>query len=214
MQGIIRKRDVVAHPVVTIQCFGWKLFFRTLIADHDRTFLELLGEDTFPKRGCRGPNLVARSAGLERRAMGVYLTLARRNSEDAGLYAFFCTLAEQESSHAELLELCASATSPEQWEADELSRWQSLLPGLETAMSEFEQAASTAQGRHDALELMARLESSEINDLFRGVVGASSSEFVRAVHAFKAAEGEQDKYIARALPSLDASIPPPCHPAR
>lgn len=212
MQGIIRKRDVVAHPVVTIQCFGWKLFFRTLVADHDRTFLELVGEDTFPKRGYRAPNLVARSAGLERRAMGIYLNIARRNSQDPQLCAFFSTLADQESSHAELLELCASATSPEQWESDELTRWQEVLPGLETAVSEFEQAASTVEGRHAALELMSRLEGSEINDLFLGVVGASSSEFVRAVHAFKHAEKNQDAYIARMLPSLDASVDAPTSP--
>ena len=209
MQGIIRKRDVVAHPVVTIQCFGWKLFFRTLVADHDRTFLELVGEHSFPERGYRAPNLVARSAGLERRAMGVYLTMARRNAEDAALYGFFSALADQESSHAELLELCATATSPEQWESEELSRWQTLLPGLETAMSEFEQAASTVEGRHQSLELMTRLESSEINDLFHGVVGASSSEFVRALHAFKSAEKEQGAFICSMLPSLDPSVAAP-----
>lgn len=146
--------------------------------------------------------------------MGIYLTLARRNSEDPQLYAFFSTLAEQESSHAELLELCASATSPEQWEPEVLNGWQAILPGLETAMYEFEQAASSVQGRHDALELMSRLEGSEINDLFHGVLGASSSEFVHALHAFKSAEKDQDSFISKTLPSLDPSVQaPPSHAA-
>jgi hypothetical protein len=44
MFGAIRKRDVLAHPYVTIHNFGWSVLFRTVIAGRDQTFLSLLAE--------------------------------------------------------------------------------------------------------------------------------------------------------------------------
>ena len=44
MLGSIRKRDVLAHPIVTIRCFGWHVFFRALMASRDQTFLSLLAD--------------------------------------------------------------------------------------------------------------------------------------------------------------------------
>ncbi len=37
MIGAIRKWDILAHPFVTIHCFGWRVFFRAVTADHNQT---------------------------------------------------------------------------------------------------------------------------------------------------------------------------------
>lgn len=42
MVGAIGKWEVLSHPVVTIRCFGWAVFFRAMFASPDQTFLSLL----------------------------------------------------------------------------------------------------------------------------------------------------------------------------
>ncbi len=41
MLGAIRKRDILAHPFVTVESFGWHVFFRVLVAGRNQTFLAL-----------------------------------------------------------------------------------------------------------------------------------------------------------------------------
>ena len=42
MVGVIRKRNILAHPIVTIHCFGWRVFIRALLAPPGTTFLTLV----------------------------------------------------------------------------------------------------------------------------------------------------------------------------
>jgi hypothetical protein len=42
MVGAICKWEVLFHPIVTIQCFGWTVFFRAVFAGPNQTFLSLL----------------------------------------------------------------------------------------------------------------------------------------------------------------------------
>ena len=42
MDGAICKREILSHPVVTIECFGWAVFFRAVFSGRDQTFLSLL----------------------------------------------------------------------------------------------------------------------------------------------------------------------------
>ncbi len=44
MVGAIVKWDIMAHPAVTIRCFGWQIFLRALLAGPNTTFLSLLTE--------------------------------------------------------------------------------------------------------------------------------------------------------------------------
>ena len=44
MIGAICKLDILAHPVVTVRCFGWRVFFRALVAGQSQMFLSLLAE--------------------------------------------------------------------------------------------------------------------------------------------------------------------------
>jgi hypothetical protein len=38
MVGVITRWDIVAHPVVTIRCFGWQVFFRAIVPWHNVSF--------------------------------------------------------------------------------------------------------------------------------------------------------------------------------
>jgi len=42
--GVIRKRDVLRHPVATVQSFGWRVFLRALKAGPNETFLSVVAE--------------------------------------------------------------------------------------------------------------------------------------------------------------------------
>ena len=42
MVGVIGTWDILAHPVVTIRCFGWGVFFRAVVSWQGGTFLSLL----------------------------------------------------------------------------------------------------------------------------------------------------------------------------
>ena len=42
MVGVITNWDILAHPVVTIRGFGWRVFFRAVFAGPETTFLSLL----------------------------------------------------------------------------------------------------------------------------------------------------------------------------
>ncbi len=41
MRGAICRQDILAHPAITVSCFGWKVFFRALVAGQHQTFLSL-----------------------------------------------------------------------------------------------------------------------------------------------------------------------------
>ena len=43
--GAIRTWDILAQPVETIRCFGWRVFFKAVFSWHERTFLSLLQEE-------------------------------------------------------------------------------------------------------------------------------------------------------------------------
>ena len=47
MLGAICTWDIAAHPVVTVRCFGWRIFSEALFADQEQTFLPLIHSSGF-----------------------------------------------------------------------------------------------------------------------------------------------------------------------
>jgi hypothetical protein len=210
MQGTIRKRDIVSHPVVTVRCFGWRVFLRCLVAGRDETFLDIVAPAAFSGGRPRSlPEMVTRSRQVELRARQIYLSFAERFPEGP-VHEFFARLADQEQSHAELLDLCGKATTQEKWSNKELRRWGDVIPGLENRMEDFERAAPVIEHPPDALRMTIDLEASEINEVFLGVIGASRSEFVRAFGAFRSAELRHIAMIGRTIADLEPTLAPEC----
>ena len=59
MTGFIRKQTVLAHPLLVIRLFGWRLFVRALTAPPYTTFLDLIRErEGFRKVSAITPTIV------------------------------------------------------------------------------------------------------------------------------------------------------------
>lgn len=207
MVGVIRRRDILAHPKVTIDCFGWPAFLKVLIAGRGRTFLSVLAEaGAFHPPTVPVPELLGHCIDLELRAKRVYEMLAQRFADRAAVRAFFATLADQEQQHAELLELCHEAAGRDGWLEEQFAPWRDAVPRLEREMAEVEVSARSLHSVADALRLVILVEGSEINQVFDSVVAATDSDFVRKLGAFHTAETSHMSYICEQIPRLDPDL--------
>ena len=69
MLGVIQTWDVLAHPVVTIRCFGWGVFFRAVVPWQGGTFLTLLrATGRFRTAASKVPTILERCIDLEMRS--------------------------------------------------------------------------------------------------------------------------------------------------
>jgi rubrerythrin len=203
MFGVISSRDILAHPVVTVQCFGWRIFFRALFSGREETFLSLLKGANFFGAVQKAPALLERSIDLELRAKRIYSDFAERFSRRESASRFFEILARQEQEHADLLEVCRAAAGRHAWKINYLNPWQDYLPRLEQDMQEAEaEADSVTTSLEDALRLVLQLEASEINQVFQAMLAASDSLFVRKLMAFRNAMEVHIAYIAVRIPQL------------
>jgi rubrerythrin len=211
MVGAIRRRDILAHPLITVHCFGWPILFKALVAGRDRTFLSLLA-DTWTQRPPRleVPELLERCVKLELRAQRIYESLATRFGEHEPVRRFFETLASQEKTHYEMLQLCRGLAGREGWLEEHFKPWRDAVPRLERQMDDVEACVEGLERSTDALHLVIRIEGSEINQVFGGVVAATDSSFVRNLQAFQNAEAKHIEYIARQIPELEPDLADEC----
>ena len=215
MMGAICRRDIAVHPVITIRCFGWKIFFRALLAGQQQTFLSLLVQTpALQPAAAKVPELVERCIGLELCAKRIYESLAQRFDRFDSVKGFFATLAHQEGDHAELLGLCRAATGRGDWDEKHFDPWRNAVPGLEKQMQEAESWADSLDSLSDALRLVIQIESSEVNRIYLGIVAASDSEFVRRIRAFHEAGLEHISYICSGIAEMDPGFRDVCQELR
>ena len=207
MVGAINKRDILAHPLVTIHCFGWRVFFRAVCAGRQRTFLSVLSDMEVLKPAAENVvEFVARCVELELKASRVYTALARRCGHAAAAREFFVALAAQEDGHAELLELCRAAAAQRRWDEQQAAPWRKVVPRLEQRMAEAEAALDDVHTVRRGLQLVITIETSEINDVFRAVVAAADSEFVRRLRVFGETEKRHLDFVCHGIAQLDPDL--------
>jgi len=215
MIGAICKRDILVHPFVTIQCFGWRVFVRALTAGRDQTFLSLLVEArALQPATVTVPELVGRCIELEKKAERIYKRLAGWFLGHPAVNQFFQTLAQEEQNHAELLELCRTSASQENWLEEHFSPWRDSVPRLERQMDDIESSLDSLDGVFDALRLVIQIEGSEVNKVFKGVVTATGSDFVRKVHAFQTAGARHIAFICEEIAKLEPLLEAECQDLR
>ncbi len=211
MVGVIRKRDIISHPLVTVQCFGWRVFFKALLAGQDQTFLSLLTDSgTFQSQKSQIPEYVESCIQLELRAKRLYWHLARKFSQASVVRIFFTTLARQEQEHADLLQLCREAAGRGQWIARYFEPYAKKMSQLENGMQETESRLERLRTIADALRLVIRIESSEVNDVFQSIVSASDSKFVRSFGLFHTSIGKHLHYINSNILKIDPDLKDDC----
>jgi hypothetical protein len=187
------------------------VFFRALLAGQHQTFLSLLAKTPASRAAPeKVPELVERCIALESSAARIYESLARRFDQPDSVKGFFTALARQEKEHAELLDLCRAAAGGGAWDAKHFDPWRDAVPGLEEQMREAEARAGSLEHLPDALRLVIRLESSEINRVYSGIVAASDSDFVRAMRVFHDAGWEHISYITRRISEMESEFRDAC----
>jgi hypothetical protein len=212
MIGVIKSRDILAHPISTIRCFGWGVFFRAVTPWSDVTFLSLLQDaGCFGTPACKAPPILERCIMLEHRAKRLYDALANIFAEQR---LFFACLALQEQHHADLLAVCRAASFRSGWNVNIFNPWQDYLPRLEKAMDEAEAAVEHIDSLEAALQLVIQIESSEVNDVFSAAIAASDAAFVKRLKPFQEAMEAHMAYIAEWLPQLSPQMTFACRELR
>jgi len=151
---------------------------------------------------------------LEKKAEKIYVRLAEWFLGRPPVSRFFETLAQQEHAHAELLELCRTSAGRESWLEEHFSPWRESVPRLERQMGDIESSLESIDGVLDALRLVIRLEGSELNRVFKGVVTATGSDFVRKVCAFQVAGARHITFICEGIANLEPLLEAECHDLR
>ena len=167
MVGVITSWDICAHPISTIRCFGWRVFFKALAPWHQKTFLSLLQDaGCFGATAFKVPTILERCIVLEQRAKRIYEILAAAFSDQKAVRQFFAGLAMQEQIHADFLSVCRAASLRTGWNVKLFNPWQDFLPRIEEQMEDAEEAVYQIDTLEVALQLVIQIESSEINEVF------------------------------------------------
>jgi hypothetical protein len=201
MVGVITTWDILAHPISTIRCFGWRVFFRAIGPWQGKPFLSLLRDaGFFGATASAVSTILQRCIALELRAKEIYNALAKAFSDDGLVGPFFAGLVEQEQYHADLLELCWAAAIHGGWKANLFNPWQDYLPRLEQQMDAAEASVYQIGSVEDALQLVIQIESSDVNKVFRAALAATDAAFVKRLKPFQGAMEAHMSYIVERLP--------------
>jgi len=215
MIGVITGWDVMAHPISTIRCFGWGVFFRAVAPWNHDPFLSVLHNAGILRAGTQDvPTILERCIALELRAKRIYRVLAKAFSDHELAEPFFTGLAEHEQFHADLLKVCRSTALASGWKANLFNPWQDSLPRLEQHMKAAETAAYSIESVDAAMKLVIQIESSEINEVFCAALAATDSVFVKKLGPFRKATEGHMAYIAERLPELSPQLKLACRKMR
>jgi len=212
MIGAIRTWDILKNPIVTIRCFGWRVFSRSIFAWRKVTFLDLLSNtDYFHAAAPETYSIFHRCVDLELRAEQVYETFAKTFTETRLVSRFFSILALQEQEHAELLQICYAVACRSNSKPDKLVPLHDRLPLVEQQMLNVEISHRNINSLEEALRLVIRIESSEVNHLFLSLITATEVEFIDKISAFRDAMSSHLSYICRRIPEFSPNLALDCN---
>jgi hypothetical protein len=207
MVGVITEWDILAHPVATIRCFGWQVFFKAIAPWQGKTFFSLLQPAASPKAETSNvPSILERCIALELRAKRIYGLLAKALDDQGLAGPFFAGLVKQEQCHVDLLELCRAAAIRKDWRASEVNPWLDCLPRLEHQMALAEAAVSEIDSIDAALQLVIQIESSKITQVFNIAFAATDAAFIKRLKPFRKAMEAHMSYIVERLPELSPNL--------
>lgn len=207
MVGVITSWDILSHPISTIRCFGWRVFFRAVGPWQGRTFLSVVHDAGFLAPSTSSmPTILERCIALELRAKRIYKILAKALDDQGLVGPFFAGLVEQEQYHVDLLELAWAAAIRGGWKANLFNPWEDYLPRLEQHMADAEAAVPTIDSVDAALRLVIQIESSEINEVFPAALAATDSAFVKRLRPFQETMEAHVSYIVERIPELSPKL--------
>ena len=215
MVGVITKWDILAHPAVTIHCFGWQVFFKAIVPWQGKTFLSLLRSTAFPiSTASNASTILKRCIALELRAKRIYKALAKAFGDQELVESFLTGLAVQEQYHADLLKLCRAAAIRSGWRVSVFNPWKDYLPRLEQQMDAVEAAVYEVDSVDAALRLVIQIESSEINNVFHAALAATDTNFVKKLRPFQKTMEKHMTHIVERIPELSPKLMLDCRELR
>jgi hypothetical protein len=207
MVGVITSKDILAHPITTIRCFGWQVFFKAVVPWRDTPFLSLVRDaGLLGDSASSMSRILDRCIALELRAKRIYAALGKALDDQGLVGPFFAGLAVQEQYHADLLKLCRAAAIRSGWKANVFNPWQNYLSRLEQQMADTEAAVYEIDSVDAALQLVIQIESSEINQVFRAALAATDAAFVKRLGPFRKTMEAHMSYIVERLPELSPRL--------
>lgn len=211
MRGAICRPDILLHPFVTVRAFGWRVFFQAIVHPSETTFLGLLKSNGFfEPAALKAPELIQRCMALELQAAAIYGTLADRFADAPPLCAFLAELAAEEYEHADLLRVCTALAGRGRFQAQRVSRWCDCMGPLEEHMQDALASLDRIGCVEDVAQLVLQIEGSEVNHVFRDVIAATDSPFVKKLGSFQRAVRRHLGFVCQTLPMLASSAAAAC----
>ena len=177
MQGVIRRAQVLAHPIVIVESFGLKVLWRALFAGSGETFLEIVSRAAEEEAhvGMDEVDLmriVKRFIGFERRLRDVYARLSAQLSAAPEVARFFSTLAGHEEGHALVLSRVRREIRKGRLWKESKDVHFATLEAFDARFAAFEEEVRRGLTLARALEIVDAIESSEINFVFDTLNGS------------------------------------------
>ena len=212
MIGVICTNDILFHPFVTIQTFGWRVFFRAVFQNQGDTFLSLLQREGYfaAPSPSQEPELIERCVWLEVQSATIYRALAERLAVSRLMGGFLNELADEEQEHADLLRVCKAFAHKGRFQSKKFSAWHDYVPLLEQQMQAAVASLDKIKSVDDVVQLILQIEGSEINQVFMGVIDATDSAFVKKLGPFRRAVRHHINYITKTISSLTPAAASAC----
>jgi rubrerythrin len=177
MQGVIRRAQVLAHPIVIAESFGLKVLWRALLAGGDQTFLEIVSRaaEEEARAGMDEIDLmrmVKRFIGFERRLRDIYERLSDQLFGTPEVAKFFSILARQEEGHAIVLTRVRREIRKGRLWKESKDVHLASLEAFEARFAAFEEEVRRGDTLARALEIVDAIESSELNFVFDTLNGS------------------------------------------
>lgn len=210
MRGLIRARDVIIHPLVVIQGFGVKVFWRALTAPKERTFLELISEG-IPQP--ISPEQVAVSHQLDRLILHethcskIYHYFADHFTDALEVRDFFKTLSYQEEAHAEIVRVAKVEIARQKtWPKGDLIAPE-ILEKVDLALAQIDAVLRKTPkvSLKQALEILEEIEMTEKEMVFAFIHHfhvVMQFTFLKKIHHLIPSFADHHAYLNTTLPLI------------
>ena len=171
MTGVIRRVQVLAHPVVIAESFGMRVLVRSLLASTGETFLEIVRRSAEEEAHLGMEELglgrtVKRFTGFECRLGALYRQLSLQLTGAPEVAELFSTLSGHEEGHAIVLSRILREIRHGRLWKESRDLHLGTEEAFEARLSGFEQEVRCGVDVARALEIVESIEGSELNVVF------------------------------------------------
>lgn len=171
MQGVVKRRQVLAHPIVIFEGFGLKVLVRALLAGPDETFLDVVSRcaEEESRGGLDQIDLlrtVEHFTSFERRARDIYAGLARQLKGHPDAAKFLARLSNQEEGHAIVLSRVRREIRRGRLWTESKDLHVASIAGVHALLERFEVEVRGRVSLGRALEIVEAIEASELDVVF------------------------------------------------